>query len=512
MRGRRFLATVVAITGAIGAFGVGAASASTVPDAPATDGDATLRLGVRRQNTTLDPVFAPTSSEEQQLDMLYDRLFRVRPDGTIVGELVDEWEFTDDGLVMHVRAGVVFHDGAALDAEAVRVNLDRARTLEESTVKNDLAAVEAVEVVDDETVLLRMPERNVTIVPVLATRTGAMASPQAIADGVDLNLEPVGAGPYRLVEFVPGVGQTLERFEDYWNPDVVDVARVEIMVLSDAAARINAIRSGQLDLVELEPAQIAEAESVGLPIDETVLQTVISLQVSSTNVPAFADERVRQAMNFAIDREGIVQGLLGGHGAPASQYFSGPSIAHDPTLEDPYPYDPDRARELLAEAGFADGFEFTVNLGTGIPSIPEVEAVAGSLSDIGITMHIEQLPGNEPIQRMWTDQSGEALAFPGNTFIDPSLAFGVFLPENLRNPSNLTSDRVTELWQQSLLIEDPEERRAVLQEASRELTLHPLSVIPLYSISGAFAMTDDVVGFVLPANYLWNLRDVGIAA
>jgi ABC-type transport system substrate-binding protein len=127
-------------------------------------------------------------------------------------------------------------------------------------------------------------------------------------------------------------------------------------------------------------------------------------------------------------------------------------------------------------------------------------------------MNVEQLPGNEPIQRMWVQKSGDALAFPGNTFIDPSLAFATFLPDNLRNPANLVDPEVTELWEESLTIEDPEERAEVLRAASRRLTEHPLSVVPLYSNTGSWVMTDDVVGFTVPPLNLYSFRDVGLLA
>lgn len=505
------LALVVAACGGGGSDN-GSAAPSTGADASEAKGeinpDATLRVAVRRPNTTLDPHVAATTVEEQLLDLIYDRLFRLQPDGTIIGELAESHDFTDEGLVLKLREGVEFQDGTPLDAEAVKINIDRARTLEESALKADLSTVSAVEVVDPATVLLRMPKMDTRIVPVLSTRAGAMVSPASIEAGTVAS-KPIGAGPFKIGEFTLDVRLDLERWEGYWNPDIVDVAKLEIMVLPDTAARMNAVRSGQADVAQIEPNQLPEAEGAGLVAKATNMQTVAAIMISVDNVPAFADERVRKAVNHAIDREGIVNGLLQGHGEPTAQFFPPGSVAHDDSVEDLYPYDPEKAKKLLAEAGYPDGFEFTVNFGT-TPSTEELEAVAGSLSEVGITMHVETLPGNETITRYFGG-TGEAMAFPGNTDYFPSLAFKTFLPKNPWNPANLTSDRVTELWNQVLVTEDQGEQIELLKEASRELAEHPLQVVSLYSQTSTWVMTKDVVGFEPPPTNLWNFRNVGLS-
>ncbi|MGE0304228.1 MAG: ABC transporter substrate-binding protein [Acidimicrobiia bacterium] len=473
------------------------------------DTNAVLKIGIGRQNTTFDPHRAPTTFEEQQLDLVYDRLLRRLPDGTVAPELAESWEFTPEGLVLSIREGVQFHDGSVLDAEVVKLNLDRARTLEDSAVKNDFVRVTDVQVIDPKTVLLVMPETDVTILTVLSTRGGAIAARAGI-EADTLATEPIGAGPFTLVDFVPDASETFQRFDGYWNPDIAKVAGIEVSVLPDPTARLNAFQSGVVDMVQLEPTQVPEAEAVGLRLETANLQTVIGIQINPDNVPAFADPRVRQAMNYAIDREALVDGFLQGLGEPTVQVFA-QTIAFDPNLGDLYPYDPEKAKQLLAEAGYPDGFEFTLDHGS-TPSAEEVDAVVGLLAAVGITANAQELPGNETVVKMWTEKSGEGMITPWNTLWDPSLNFGQFLPDHPRNPANLVNDEVVALWQQSLGEQDQAKRSEILQQASRLVAEEPLSVIPLYSTTATWALSDRVTGFSLPANNFWVFRGVGLTA
>lgn len=465
--------------------------------------DAVLRVAIRNPAVTFDPHQAPTTVDEDGLNVFYDKLFEQTAEGVPEPELVESFEYTDEGIVLSLRDGVVFQDGTAFDADAVKANVERGQSLEESTVVGDLAPITAVEVIDPLTVLLATDSVNVTLPAVLTGRAGMMVSPAAFDS--DLAMTPVGAGPFRVVSHNVGVETVAERWDGYWNPESVDVAELELIYLTDAAARLNALRTGQVDAAEIESAQIADAEAADLKVVETLSQAVIAVQISPDTVPAWADERVRQAVNHAIDRQAIVDGVLLGNGEPSFQFFGPASSANDPELEEPYPYDPEAAKALLADAGYPDGFEFAVLRGT-TPSLTELEALAGFLADVGIAMNIRQIQGAEGVQLMWTEKTGEALAFPSGTFFDPALNLGNFLPDNFRNPANQTSDVVTSLYEQSITEQDPAARQEINREISRELAVHPLGMLPLHSQSVAWAMTQDVDGleYLPTTRYVFN--------
>lgn len=505
-----FALACVVLAGCGGPINGSAAGQQQSVDERATNPEATLTVALRRPTPNLDPAITPTTSDEPQVDLFYDKLFRMSPDGVAEPELAEAYQFTADGLVLTIRSGVTFHDGTKLDAEAVKANIERAKTIDGSGVRGDLAPITGIEVTGPNTVLLRTAQRDVTLPAVLSTRAGAMVSPAAFSDP-GLAQRPVGAGPFRMVENRQSSRMVLERFPDYWRPDVARVARLEIVFLPDAVARLNAVRSGQVAAAEIDVDQIAETRAAGLRVASASLQSTACLQVSSDTVPAFADERVRQAMSLAIDREAIVAGVLQGQGRPTAQFFPEGSIAHDPNTPSTVPVDVERAKALLAEAGFPNGFSLETYTGT-TPSQTEVEAIAGSLAKVGITMKVTPLVGNESIVRVWNRKTGQSLTAPCNTQVDPALALGYFLPGNLRNPSSLVNERVVELHRQALTEQDPGKRRAVLQQISAELFAHPLNIIPLYTRVGAFALSADVVGLEYPSSGLYEFRGVGIAA
>ena len=173
------------------------------------DLDATFIYGYPITVSRLDPHKASISQDATTLFPVYDRLVHLSPQGRPDPGLAESWEFSDDGLTLtlHVREGVTFHDGATLDAAAVKANLDRAKGVEGSSVATDLAAMASVTVVDPMTVDITLSQPNVAIIGSLADRAGIMVSPKALADGVDLDANMVGAGPFKLVEHAPATAR-----------------------------------------------------------------------------------------------------------------------------------------------------------------------------------------------------------------------------------------------------------------------------------------------------------------
>lgn len=472
----------------------------------AESGPKSVSIVVDAQNTQWDPIFSGTEYESPQLDMFYDTLMRKDAAGESLPELAESWSFNADGLLLNLRPGVVFQDGTPFNAEAVKINLDRARGDEKSTLKGELSTITDVIVVDEFTVQLVMDSIFLPIVSTLCSRPGMMASPTAIAAGT-LGQTPVGAGPFKMGTMVKGVKHTAEKWDGYWNPEIVGLDTILVTAFIDESTRLNGLRTGIFDLAMLKVTQVQEAESAGLKLVIYPLQTVTSLQIASNNIPCLVEPLCVQAMMHAIDRESIVKNVLNGLGVATEQYFPPGTLAHDPELKPLYPYDVAKAKALMAEAGFPDGFSFKLNYGS-TPSIQELEAIQGMLALAGITMTIEQLPGSESIKRMWFEKTGQAVAIPGNSQSDPSLSVGYFLAGNVRNPGGYENPKFMKLYQKTLVLSDPVERKKALQAMSRELTSNPYSVIPLYTNTGVWGSSEKVVGFQPFAQNIWQLRGV----
>ena len=331
-------------------------SATTFPQPEGEpDPDASFIYGYPITVSRLDPHRASISQDATTLFPVYDRLVHLSPTGDLIPGLAESWEFSDDGLTLtlHVRPDVTFHDGAALDAEAVKANLDRGKSIEGSSVATDLAAMESVTVVDPMTVEVKLSTPNVAIIGSFADRAGIIVSPQAIADGVDLDANMVGAGPYKMVSHVHGDSTKYERNDDYWDQEhLAPVKNLEIKVIADNVARLNAIRTGQISATTISAAQAPEVEGnedLRLMYNTELAYTYI---VQNRARGGQDDVRVRQAMMYGLDRQSICDSLLAGKCQITDQPFPPGYFAYNEDIPDVlYPYDPEKAKELLAEAG-----------------------------------------------------------------------------------------------------------------------------------------------------------------
>lgn len=473
-------------------------------DAPATedgataaegdvDPEATLVFGDAWDAATLDPDLIAASFGLQAAFPAYDRLLHATPDGELAPGLATEWEYVDPTtLELTLREGVVFHDGEPFDADAVVANIERSRTLPEavSLVQNAIAHITGVEAVDETTVRITLDSPDYQLPFNLTQNLGMMKSPAALED--DLTLTAVGAGPYRLVEFSPGDRVVYEPFEDYWDDEMVRVGRLELVAMPDAETRINAVRSGEADLVSIEPRQIADAEAAGL--DVLTKQTVATFNiVFNFDHAPLDDARVRQALQLAVNRQSITDNLTFGTGAPTTQMFPPGYVAHagDEYAPENY-YDPEQAIQLLEEAGQTD-----LSLSMFVNNRPEdirlAEVVQEMLQEIGVTLSLEV---RDPSQFTLFAQDGEFDMFLNRWLgrLDPGLTLAlVYGPEGaLINPAGYTTDRMADLLSEIAATDIGDERVELIQQANVETVEQALN-IPIFSSSAIFAFEEGCI-------------------
>lgn len=466
--------------------GSGTEPASTVEGDP----DATLRYGAANMVTRFDAHKSSNGYDQNWLAPVYDRLIWQTPDVELEPGLATEWEFVDDTTFeMTLREDVTFHDGEPFDADAVAANIDRAKTVEGSGLAAYLASVDTVEVIDATHVRFVMNRPDATLPNQLATRPGMMISPAAF-DNPDLDQNPVGTGPYRIVEYREGDTAVYERNEDYWNPDYAGVARIEISYIPDAVTRLNALRSGQIDATPIDVTAIDEVKA--LPeFDLQVVDTIETYHFQPDRTKSeFGDPLVRQAISHAIDREAIVEGLMFGYAAPATQWVAPdtPYVVDD--LGESTTYDVELARELMAEAGLEDGFEFDAMVSVQPVFVRLAEILQGQFAEIGITMNVEQEPNLA--DAFFVQNAADAIvsAYPGR--IDPSETAQIYFnDESFSNPGREIAPEVMEAWIQSLV--PGEERDAALEELVRAIDTAMPNVPILYPQLG-LATTQQVQG------------------
>lgn len=433
----------------------------------------TLTVAAVTEPASFDPAQAAEANFAQFYQPVFDTLVRRMPDGELAPMLATDWELSADGLVatMDLRDDVTFSDGTPFDAGVAELNLERFRDAGGPFSAN-LANLTDVVVVDDDTIELRLSVADPDLFQYLGNSAGYMASP-AQFDGATVATMPIGSGPYVLDrdETVTGSAYTYVRRDDYWDAgaewDFFET--LVIRPMPDPAARMNALKSGEVDTGIIEPKSIPEAQAAGLEV-ETFQVNWYGLSLFDRDgamVPALADVRVRQAMNYAIQVDEILEAVELGYGTATDQTVSTVSEAFEPAFDTAYEYDPDRARELLAEAGYADGFDLTMP-GTATMDPAMRAAVAQDLGQVGIRVRYQEISSAEFIPAL---RQGKYAA-SWMSFAQPPTAWGTvsrFLqPTSAWNVFGTQDDRIDAAISSALeALDDPDAYAAALQEINR---------------------------------------------
>ena len=393
---RTLLATVAATTLGLGAVTVQAQSPENV-----------LIVGQIAEPKALDPAAVTAVNDFRILMNVFDGLVRYK-DGTLEVEpaLATDWTISDDGTVytFALRDGVMFHDGSGFNADAVKYNFDR--MLDESHPQHGtgpfplsffFSAVSSVDVIDPMTVQFTLNAPYAPFLSNLAYPTGLIVSPASVEmHGSDVGRNPSGTGAFKFVEWRSNEAVVVEANPDYWD-GAPELQTVVFRPITDANTRTAEMLAGGIDLmVEVPPVSLSEFQGDAFTVHEQAGPHVWFLILNAKEGP-FADVRVRQAANYAINKEAIVNDVLEGTAAVAA----GPTPpafawAYNESLE-PYPYDPEKAREMIAEAG-ADGAELTFYVTEGgsgmLDPVAMGTAIQADLEAVGFEVTIETYEWN----------------------------------------------------------------------------------------------------------------------
>ena len=484
----------------------------------------------------LDPlagyVNAPSPYEAGLL--LYDNLVRFDESLNIIPALATSWRVSGDGRTwtFNLRQGVQFHDGTPFNAEAVQFNIRRSMDPVQNPLNRPLwDPIESVDVVDPYTVTITTRQPFPTLLNTLAHGSAGIVSPTAARRlGKELERQPVGSGPFKLKSFEPGIRLVLERNEEYWGPKP-GVREITFLYVPEAAGRVGMLLSGQADAVAaLTPQDAARlmADRRVRVIARPTLRTVgIGFNLLS---PPLQDPRVRLALNLAVDKEAIVRAIFMGQAEVLDSPVAPNATGH--AAVGPHPYDPDRARALLGEAGWRpgpsgtlqrDGQPLQLTLITPEGAYPNdiqvVQVVAGQLRNVGVDVRISRVDRaaywdylKVPAQDAQFDlfiwafnpSNGDGGYALSSLFKSNPDDRGVPLVWNIgryRNPA------VDELLARSDVAVDPEERSAILAQVQRIL-MEENPYIWLYAERRIMAVRSDLTGIALLPTLFADFREV----
>ncbi|WP_372610452.1 ABC transporter substrate-binding protein [Aquicoccus sp.] len=340
----------------------------------------------------LDPTGAAAGAIDSVLySNVFEGLTRFDADGSIIPGLARDWEISEDGLTytFNLAEGVTFHDGTTMDAEDVKFSLDRARAEDSANAQKVLfEGIETVEVVDPLTVRVTLSEPDGSFLFNMAWGDAVIVAPESIDD---IKQAPIGTGAFKFANWVQGDNITLERNPDYWG-EAAKLDKVTFKFISDPTAAFAAVMAEDVDVFTAFPApenlpQFEDDPRFEVIVGSTEGETILAM---NNKVEPLDDVKVRKAISHAIDRQAIIDGAQFGLGTPIGTHFA----PHHPDYVDltgNSQHDPELAKELLAEAGYEDGFETTLKLPPPSYARRGGEILASQLRAVGIETEISNL-------------------------------------------------------------------------------------------------------------------------
>ncbi|RBW48906.1 ABC transporter substrate-binding protein [Marinobacter sp. F3R11] len=422
--GRREFLSLMAGTAAVASMAGPSALLASLKD-----NGGILNIGAPANPSSLDPATGGAGSDHIFLFPVYSTLVEWEYDTLrALPGLAKSWEYPDPKtLVLNIREGVTFHDGTTLDGEAVKFNLDRNRTDPRSNIRSDLSSVESVEVSAPYQVTLNLKAPDTSLPLILSDRAGMMVSPSAIRKfGEDSDRNPVGAGPMKFVEWNDGDRIVLERNPDYWREERPLVDGISFRLITDSSTRLRSVMSGQNDLAyHLDGRQKPLIERSGSVMGVSG-STVYCYQIYLNQAKGLLKNiKVRQALNYAIDREALIRASMHGAGEPAYMNLPSSHWAYDANVAKLYDYDPEKARKLLEEAGYPDGIDLDIRAYNDQGSVQRLEIIMGMFAKAGIRGRFKTGTISDMSSAYFARGEGDCLISAWTGRPDPSLTYAL---------------------------------------------------------------------------------------
>lgn len=397
-----------------------------------------------------------------------------------IPQLAERWDASPDARVytFYLRKGVKFHDGTPLNAAAVKANFDRIRNPDNKLKRYTLfKIISQIDVIDEHTVRFTLAEPFGAMIATFAHPAGGINSPTAVEKyGKEYGKNPVGTGPYKFVEWMPNDHITLVKNPDYWDKaNGPKVDKIIVKPVPEAGTRIAMLQKGDAQFVNTVPYAQAEIvkgdKNLNLVANEAIYTFWVAMNVQKK---PFDNVKVRQALNYAVDKEAIIKAVLRGYGKPADSPLAPQVWGYSQVKA--YPYDVAKAKALLAEAGYANGFKATLRCAETTEAKEVAVALQGQLKQVGVDVQVVSLDAAtlsaerfKPLAENkcemeyggWSPSTGDA-----DWGIRPLLTKENWPPTNF-TISFYTNPKVEELVKAALQTSDPAKRKAAYAEVQQ---------------------------------------------
>jgi len=448
---------------------------------------------------TMNPHGSDADSNLSIMSNLFEGLLQLKADGTFVPALAERYEHPD--LLtwkFYLRKGVAFHNGNAFDVKDVKFSFERLSDPEVSEFINTGKSIASIEIIDDYTVVIKTKDPTPWFANNLHQLYIMDKESTEARDPGEVGTKPIGTGAYKLVEWVKGSYLKFEANEDYWE-GAPPIKNVELRPITESSTRFAALVSGQVEVVTGVPVELYEkvVQNPNLEVISRPARRAIFLALTNEPETPMADIRVRKAIYMAINEDEIIEKIMRGHAQPAAQIVDPATIGHNPDLER-IPYDPEKAKELLKEAGYEGGFELTL-AGPNDRYVQDekiAEAVVKYLAKVGIKASLDVKPKSiffpEVTEGMkydfyligWFDGAFDM----GRTYFklihtrDEEKGYGAW------NGTGFSDPDIDKLLESTADIVDQEERRQTLQNLNKMALEEKIAWIPLHYQQDIYAI------------------------
>jgi peptide/nickel transport system substrate-binding protein len=493
----------------------GAALAATLAlGAVAPVDAATLRMAWAQDATGLDPHTQTAFSSLRLLELIYEPLVRLDPTLAVGPAIAESWEFSEDGMTLTFKLDpeAKFHDGTQVTPADVKASFER--ILDEATAaatRANFLSIASIDTPDDATVVFNLSQADAPILTAMTDINAAIVPASAIEAGT-IGTQAIGSGPFKLDSWEPNSREVLSANADWAGGDVA-LDGIIITVLPDETAILASLRAGQTDFALLNDPLVATLvpNEPNLQLNRAPLLAYNVLQLNPAR-PPMDKLQVRQAIACAVNRQEIIDTALLGEGQVTGP-LTIPAYKSDPSTLFCYEQDVERAKELMAEAGEADGFTANVIAATGEPPVAasEAQVLQSQLAEIGVNLEIELLELNVYVDRWLAGDFDMAVALNGGR-ADPYTMYNRYWTRNgnLQKVANYIDDTLDSLMQQGRIETDPARRKEIFAEFERHLT----EMAPWIWLSTGYGYTaqrNTVSGFEpSPTGTLFSLHKVTV--
>ncbi|MCR5791221.1 MAG: ABC transporter substrate-binding protein [Lachnospiraceae bacterium] len=459
---------------------------------------------------SLDPHEAVAAGTKEVLFNLYEGLLKPDPEGNLIPAVAESYEVNEDGTLytFHLRKDIKFHSGEPVTAEDVKYSLEKSAGMGENESQIPaFSLIKSVDIIDDATVTITLSESNLELPSYLAAVNAAIIPKNNENPAGD----PIGTGPYRYVSRSPQENIVMKRFDEYWGEPAA-IEDVTFKVEANADSIVMDLLGGSIDMFpRLTTTQVDQLND-NFTVYEGTMNLVQALYLNNAVKP-FDDMRVRQALCYGTDIEGLLSLAFDGKGTPiGSSMFPAFGKYYLDELNDTYSYDPEKAKELLAEAGYPDGFDFTIVVPSNYqPHIDTAQVLAEQYKQIGVNADIQLVEWNTWLSDVYTGRQFDATVIGVDaSHMTARALLERFVSDADNNFINFSDPAYDETFQKAVSTADDAESTGYYQELERILSEDAANVY-LQDMAEFVALNKKFEGYTFYPMYIQDIARIKLA-